>query len=216
MLTELGSGRARLWTPGLLLQKPLTYTGAAASILLFPLEEYEFYVWVPVRRGAGFCFCLQQNLYIFSFCVLFTWQEFHRSLGEGGEDRETETDKCGFLWWIFQFSKLQENGKTVDKMMPASFLTYTDPSTNFHKRNEDVPAAIRRSLFSGTVLTCYPCQIRLNLLNNMIVSTAQGVWLTRTFLIYDLEIRLIVFESRAKNECDFPQSSENVNNVNIP
>lgn len=36
------------------------------------------------------------------------------------------------------------------------------------------------------------------------------------FLIHYLEITLIVFENRAKNECNFPQSSENVNNVNIP
>lgn len=56
--------------------------------------------------------------------------------------------------------------------MLASSLTYMDPSTNFHKRNKDIPTPKGRSLFVGTVLTCYPCEIRLNLLNNMIISTA--------------------------------------------
>lgn len=60
-------------------------------------------------------------------------------------------------------------------MMPVSSLTDMDPSTNFHERNKDILAAIGSALFAGTGLTCQPCQIRLNLLNNMIISTAQGV-----------------------------------------
>lgn len=100
--------------------------------------------------------------------------------------------------------------------MPGASQTYTDHKANFGNWNKEIPAVIGRSSFTRTVLTCCHRQIRLNTFNNMIISTACGVWLTRTFLIYHLEIRLIILRNRAKNKYHIPRPSGDGNCVDIP
>lgn len=129
-----------------------------------------------MRRGVVFCFMLTTKLLPFFFlCFVHMARFSYVVLGGGQRDRYSQVWIFVVNFPILQIIREFKKKKTVDKMMLASSLTYTDPSTNFHKRNKDIPTTKGRSLFVGTVLTCYPCEIRPNLLNNMIISTAQGV-----------------------------------------
>lgn len=120
--------------------------------------------------------CLQQNFYLFFFLCFIHTARFSYVVVVGGQrDRDRQVWIFVVNFPILQIVREWGKKKPVDKMMRAFSLTYTDPSTNFHKRNKDIPTPKGRSLFVGTVLTCYPCEIRPNLLNNMVISTAHGV-----------------------------------------
>lgn len=106
-----------------------------------------------------------QNYHILYVCVYV--REIEKEVKFSGEfSNSPNNTRMKKQWW-------------AKCLMPVYSWTYSDHSAKFSQRNIEMPVTIGRSPFTRTVLTCHHCQIRLTICNDMIMSPAHGVWLTK-------------------------------------